>query len=208
MKQILFATTNPSKVKRFREELLKKGIELISLKDLNIELNTLENGKDVIENAIIKAQACYKKIKMPVIGMDDSLYMENVPEDKQPGLYVRRVNGRNLTDDEMLDHYINLVNEYGINGRIDCKWIYGLAVINEYGEIKTYSWSKDNFYMVNKQSSKMNPGYPLNSISKYKGIDQYFTDITEEDKKLIKVNENDVVDFIIKVKPPLYIENK
>ena len=42
----------------------------------------------------------------------------------------------------------------------------------------------------------MNPGYPLNSISKYKKIDKYFTDVTEEDKKLIEVNEDDVVDFI------------
>ena len=42
----------------------------------------------------------------------------------------------------------------------------------------------------------MNPGYPLNSISKYKKIDKYFTDVTVEDKKLIEVNEDDVVDFI------------
>ena len=128
--------------------------------------------------------------------MDDTLYMEGVPEDLQPGLFVRRVNGKNLTDEEMIEHYTNLVKEYGINGRINCKWIYGLAVINEKGEESTYTWSKDDFYMVSTKSDKINPGYPLNSISKYKKLDKYFTEVTLEDMKLIEVNEDDVVDFI------------
>ena len=38
MKQVLFATSNPSKVKRFKEGLAKVGIEVLSLKDLNIDL--------------------------------------------------------------------------------------------------------------------------------------------------------------------------
>ena len=128
--------------------------------------------------------------------MDDTLYMEGVPKDLQPGLFVRRVNGKNLTDEEMIEHYTNLVKKYGINGRINCKWIYGLAVINENGEETTYSWFKDDFYMTSSRSDKNNPGYPLNSISKYKKLDKYFTEVTLEDMKLIEVNEDDVVDFI------------
>lgn len=196
MKKIVFATGNPSKAIRFSKGLLEKNIEVSSLKELNITLEIQENGKTAIENALIKARECYKKTKMPTIGMDDALYIENVPEEKQPGLYVRRVNGKTLNDEEMLEHYINLVKEYGTNGSIDAKWIYGLAVINEKGEESTYTWTKDNFYMVDTLSNIINPGYPLNSISKYKKIDKYFTDITQEEKELIAVNEEDVVEFI------------
>lgn len=196
MKKLLFATGNQSKAKRFSKGLLEKGIEVLSLKDLGIRLDIKEDGTDAIENALIKARACYEKEHMPVIGMDDTLYMEGVPSDKQPGLYVRRVNGKTLNDEEMLDYYTQLVKEYGIDGKVNCKWIYGLALINEKGEESTYTWDKDNFYMVDTKSLKMNPGYPLNSISKYKKIDKYFTDVTEEDMDLIKVNEDDVVDFI------------
>lgn len=128
--------------------------------------------------------------------MDDSLYIENVPSDKQPGLYVRRVNGKILNDEEMLEHYIGLVKQYGEDRRLNCKWVYGLVVINEKGEEVTYTWEKDNFYMVDVPSNKINPGYPLNSISKYKGIDKYFTDITDRDKEFLKVDESDVVEFI------------
>lgn len=196
MKQIIFATTNESKSKRFSKGLKELGIEVLSLKDIGLKLDVEEDGSTAIENALIKARECYKKTKKPSMGMDDTLYMEGVPEDKQPGLFVRRVNGKSLTDEEALEYYTNLVKEYGKDGRINCKWIYGLAVINDKGEESTYTWSKDDFYMVSTRSDKINPGYPLNSISKYKKLDKYFTDVTDEDMKLLEVNENDVVDFI------------
>lgn len=40
------------------------------------------------------------------------------------------------------------------------------------------------------------PGYPLNTISINKRLNKYFTDITEEDKKEIQENENDVIEFL------------
>ena len=51
---------------------------------------------------LIKARAYSNKLDMPVIAMDDTLYFDNVPEDIQPGLYVRRVKDKVLTDDEMI----------------------------------------------------------------------------------------------------------
>ena len=196
MKQIIFATTNESKAKRFSKGLKEHGIEVLSLKDIDMKLDIEEDGTTAIENALIKARECYRLTKKPCMGMDDTLYMEGVPEDRQPGLFVRRVNGKSLTDEEAIDYYTNLVKEYGKDGKINCKWVYGLAVINEKGEEATYTWSKDDFYMVSNRSNKINPGYPLNSISKYKKLDKYFTDVTEEDMKLIEVNEDDVVEFI------------
>ena len=80
MKQVLFATSNPSKVKRFKEGLAKVGIEVLSLKDLNIDLEVEENGNCAIENALSKARTIYAKTHMPTIGMDDTLYLENVKD--------------------------------------------------------------------------------------------------------------------------------
>lgn len=196
MKKILFATGNPTKAKRFSAGLAKYDIEVLSLKDMNLTLEAEENGKTAIENALIKAHECFKKTNMPSMGMDDSLYLEGVPESEQPGLFVRRVNGKSLEDAELLEHYINLVKKYGVDGKLPCKWVYGLAVINEKGEESTYTWEKGNFYMVDTPSSIVNPGYPLNSISKYNDLDKYFTEVTVEDLEKIKVNEDDVVEFI------------
>ena len=198
MKQVLFATGNPTKAKRFSKGLQEKGIEVITLKDIDTEVEVEENGKDAIENALIKARAYSKVVDIPVFAMDDNLYMENVPEDKQPGMFVRRINGKRLTDEESLEYYINLVKEYGTDGKITCRWVYGMAVINN-GKESTYTWSKEDFYMVDTKTDKINPGYPLNSISINKKLNKYFTDITEEDKAMLQEDESDVVDFIANI---------
>ena len=195
MKKVLFATGNESKAKRFAKGLHEKGIEVITLKDIDTDVEVEENGKDAIENAIIKAKAYSNVVDIPVFAMDDNLYIENVPEEKQPGMFVRRVNGKRLNDDEMIEHYTNLVRLYGTDGKLNCRWVYGMAVINN-GKENTYTWSRADFYMVEQPSNKMNPGYPLNTISINKKLNKYYTEITEEDKVLLHEDESDVVDFI------------
>ena len=197
MKEILFATGNPSKVKRFEKGLLANGIKLKTLKDYSFDFEVEENGKNAIENALIKAIAYSKLVDIPVMAMDDNLYLEDVPEDKQPGMYVRRVNGKRLSDEEMIEYYSNLAKEYGKNGKITCRWVYGMAIVFK-GKENTYTWSKDDFYLVDKPTNKIDPGYPLNTISINKKFNKYFTDITEEDKKSFQEDESDVINFITK----------
>lgn len=197
MIKILFATGNESKGKRFSLGLNKHNIEVLTLKDIKETIDVEENGKSAKENAIIKAKAYYEISKMPTMAMDDALYLDNVPDDVQPGLFVRRVNGKRLNDEELLNHFIDLVKKYGKDGKITARWKYGLAVIIN-GKLKTYEWSKEDFYLTDKVSDKLHIGYPLDSISINKTLNKYFTDITEEDKEQIKQNEDDVVDFIVK----------
>lgn len=197
MIRVLFATGNESKSKRFLKGLNENGIEVITLNDLDTEIDVEENGKDAIENAIIKAKAYSEIMDIPVFAVDDNLYIDGVPEEKQPGMFVRRVNGKRLTDDEMIEHYTGLVKEYGSNGKLTCRWVYGLAIINN-NKVGTYSWSKEDFYMIDKPSDIINPGYPLNSISMHKILDKYFTEITEEEQTSLQEDNSDVIDFLIK----------
>lgn len=197
MKRILFATGNQTKAKRFSKGLLEKGIEVISLADINLNINVDENGKNAIENALIKARAYYQETKMTTIAMDDNLYLENVPAEKQPGMYVRRINGKRLTDEEMIEYYSKLAKDYGKDGKITARWIYGIALIKDNKEF-TYTWEKADFYLVDIPSNVINPGYPLNTISINKKLNKYFTDITESEKLLIQEDESDVIDFIAK----------
>lgn len=195
MKKVLFATGNESKAERFKKGLLENDIEIITLNDIEKNIDIEENGKDAIENALIKARAYANVYDLPVFAMDDNLYIDDIPEDKQPGMYVRRVNGKRLNDNEMIEYYSNLAHEYGKNGKLTCRWVYGIAVIKD-GKESTYTWSKEDFYIVDKPSNKINSGYPLNTISINKKLNKYFTDMTEEDKEMVKESENDVVKFL------------
>lgn len=195
MKQVLFATTNESKSKRFQKELFERDIEMLTLKDVDFSIEVEEKGKNATENAFIKAHAYASFTNLPIMAMDDTLYLENVPSEKQPGMYVRRVNGKRLTDEEMINHYTNLVREYGKDNRLVARWVYGMALI-VHGEEFTYTWSSSDFYLTTIPSAITFPGYPLESISINKKLNKYGTELTEEDKLLLQEKEEDVIDFL------------
>ena len=194
--KILFATTNPAKVKKYADELSKKKVELFTLKDLNLNLPVEENGKDAIENACIKAKAYYEESGITTIGMDNTLFIEELPEEKQPGTHVRRINGKELNDEQMIEYYTNLVRQNG--GKLTVKWIYGMAICNG-KEIKTYTWSKDHFYFVDKPCELRNPGYPLDSICLIPEFNKYLVELTDEERRCYKEQKSTVgvIDFII-----------
>lgn len=194
--KVLFATTNPAKVKKYKEELEKRGINLITIKDLDFKLEIEESGKDAIENAYIKAKAYYEVTKIPTIGMDNSLFIEDIPEKEQPGTYVRRVNGKELSDEEMIEYYTSLVKKHG--KRLTAKWVYGMVIYDDNGA-KNYSWAKDHFYFVEKPCKERNQGYPLDSISIVPEFNKYLAELNEEEKQQYKKNDNidNVIEFII-----------
>lgn len=195
--KVLFATTNQAKVGKYKKALEEKGIELITIKDLNFKLDIEENGKDAIENAYIKAKAYYEATGITTIGMDNNLFIEELPDKMQPKTHVRRVNCKELTDDEMIEYYTNLVKEYG--GKLTAKWVYGMVICDN-NRKEEYSWTKDHFYFVDKPCEKRNQGYPLDSISIVPEFNKYLVELTEEDKKQYKKKDNidNVIEFIIK----------
>ena len=194
--KVLFATSNPAKVRNYKEKLLKSGIELLTLKDIDIHIHVEENGKNAIENAYIKAKKYYDELRIPTIGMDNNLFIEGIPDELQPGVFVRRINGKELNDDEMIEYYTKLVKEYG--GKLKARWVYGMVLISENGTYE-YSWSYDDFYLVDKVNAKRNPGYPLDSISIDEKLNKYFVDMTEEDRIKNKKQDKDdeIITFII-----------
>lgn len=96
--KILYGTTNKGKLQAMKTAVEPLDIELIGLRDLNRELPIIhENGKTPLENAEIKARAYYEAFHMPVFSCDSGLYFEELQEEEQPGLHVRRINGKEWT---------------------------------------------------------------------------------------------------------------
>ncbi|MCD8068977.1 MAG: hypothetical protein LUE87_08840, partial [Lachnospiraceae bacterium] len=107
--KLLFGTGNQAKLSAMRSRLEKLGIELIGLNDLKEEGKSIpeaaETGRTPLENARCKALAYYEAFQMPVFSCDSGLYFDQVPEEVQPGVHVRTVNGRYLSDEEMREYY-------------------------------------------------------------------------------------------------------
>lgn len=194
--KVLFATSNPAKVRNYKEELSKKGINLLTLKDIDISIYVEESGKNAIENAYLKAKAYYDALGIPTIGKDNNLFIEGIPDELQPGVFVRRINGKELNDDEMIEYYTKLVKEYG--GKLKARWVYGMVLMTNNGTSE-FNWSYNDFYLVSNANKKRNLGYPLDSISIDEKTNKYFVDMTEEDRKknAKEISDKEVIAFIL-----------
>ena len=193
----LFATTNKAKIRRYGKRLIENGIEILTLNDLNMNIIDIdENGKSPIENAIIKATIYYKKSNIPTIAMDDGLYLYNVPNKIQPGTHVRRVNGKRLNDEEMIEHYIDLVNKYGTNGKLLGYFQKGVAIVNG-DDVYTFEHKSDREF-INKQSQIIDEGYPLASIQIVQPFGKFKSELTYEEEIIaMSIEQKNIVSFIL-----------
>lgn len=95
--KILFGTTNKGKLKAMEDAVKPLNIELIGLNELGSVLPYInENGNTPLENAEIKAKVYYDIFGIPVFSCDSGLYFDELQEEEQPGIHVRRINGKEL----------------------------------------------------------------------------------------------------------------
>ena len=73
--RVLLGTTNPSKVKRFKDLLKGYDVDFLTLKDLKITSEPNEIGNTPEENAIIKAKY-YSSYFDIIICNEAGLYLE------------------------------------------------------------------------------------------------------------------------------------
>ncbi len=87
MKKILLASTNKNKVREIRE-MLKGSYEVLSLQDLDCDVDVKENAYTFLENASLKARAYYDLTGIPVIADDSGLSIAYFNE--LPGVHSAR----------------------------------------------------------------------------------------------------------------------
>ena len=195
MTKLLYATGNKYKIQSMVERLRGLDVEIISPKDLNINIKVNENGKTVIENAILKAKAYYDITKLPTIAGDTALYVEKF--EKQPGLYVHRVDGRELTPEETLAYYIESLNRVG--GESEAYYNTGLVIIKD-GMVYSKEIKEDMFILTSRKLDKPCKYDALSQIQYDPKIKKYICELTEEDiKKRNGTFDRGCVEFINEV---------
>lgn len=192
--QLLYATSNNSKVYNMRRRLEGLPIEIVTPKELGIKIDVIEDGKTAVENATKKAQAYYEETKIPTIAGDSGLFIDGIPDDKQPGLFVRRVNGKSLSDDEMIEYYTKLIESIG--GKSTGYYVTGLALFTEHG-LFTTEISEDKFILSSITSKNNHRGNPLNVMTIDPILQKFYTDMTDDDfKSLGHIFDKECVEFL------------
>ncbi|MBQ2725114.1 MAG: non-canonical purine NTP pyrophosphatase [Clostridia bacterium] len=177
--EILLGTTNPSKLKRFASMLDGCGCTFVSPDDLEIRGEPDETGRTPEENARMKAEF-YGQYADYVLCEDSGLYLAPLALDdpRQPGLHIRTpMNGRRLDDDEMIAYYSELIRSLG--GSADAYYLDAYAVYAK-GRLSSFMSEElcrtRSFIMTSEPSPLRHPGWPLDSISKFRDTGLYFVE--------------------------------
>ena len=192
--KLLYGTGNLAKLSAMRNRLEQLDIELIGLNDMRAEgkivPKVIEDGNTPLENARLKAMAYYEAFQIPVFSCDSGLYFDNVPDEVQPGVHVRNVNGKCLSDDEMIDYYSGLVKAYGnLVARYRNAICFVMDDTNIY-EAMEPSMESEKFILTDKPHSTIRKeGFPLDSISLDIKTNKYYYDLPEDKLEQVAVED-------------------
>lgn len=201
--KLLFGTGNPAKLSVMKSRLETIGIELMDLNDLKAQGKIIpevpEEGDTPLENARQKALAYYKAFGMPVFSCDSGLYFDKVPEAIQPGVHVRNVNGKCLSDEEMIEYYTGLVKQYG---NLTARYRNAICFVMDENHIydsMDESLASEPFLLTDKPHSTIRKeGFPLDSISLDRKTNKYYYDLSADELEQFAV-EDGVLLFFQKV---------
>ena len=96
MKKIVIATNNAGKLKEIKEILT--GYELLSLKDVNCNMEVIEDKETFEGNSMKKAQELSEYLHMPCIADDSGLCIDIY--DGWPGVHTARFLGEKATPEQ------------------------------------------------------------------------------------------------------------
>ena len=192
--KLLYGTGNLAKLSAMRNRLEQLDIELIGLNDLRVDGKNVpevkEDGNTPLENARLKAMAYYEAFQIPVFSCDSGLYFDNVPDEVQPGVHVRNVNGKCLSDDEMIDYYSGLVKAYG---NLVARYRNAICFVMDNTHIYETmepSMESEKFILTDKPHSTIRKeGFPLDSISLDIKTNKYYYDLPEDRLEQVAVED-------------------
>ena len=95
MKKIIFATGNKDKMREIREIMADTDVEVLSMKEVGIQVDVDENGSTFDENAVIKAKAIAEYTDAIVLADDSGLEIDYL--DKAPGVFSARFMGEDTS---------------------------------------------------------------------------------------------------------------
>lgn len=188
--KIILATNNAGKVNELKSKL---NTEVFSLKDLNVDIDIIEDGETLYDNALIKAKAIAKLFPNDIIIADDTgLFVKAL--NFEPGVYSARYAGEDCSSEDNIDKMLENLKE------IEDRSAYFETVIVVYKENKYYDYSGKLHGSITRKRHG-DDGFGYDSIFYTDIYKKTLAQISKEEKNNIshraKAIENLVKDNII-----------
>lgn len=192
---LFYATNNKSKLHNMVYRLKDYPIQVVCPDDLNMHIDVAEDGETAVENALRKASAYFRAVKMPTIAGDSGMTLSGISNEEQPGLYVRRVHGKVLTDEEMIDYYAGLAEK--ANGACYLHYFTGIALITRDGTFTTELKEVPLKLSPLPNRNRKHRGNPLDVITQLED-GRYFNELSDEERTALdRAGEEAFTEFIV-----------
>ncbi len=160
---ILIGTRNPAKFQRYQTIIRQcLNMDIYSLGDVEVKEVAREDGLTAEENARQKACTYAQLSGMPTLGIDEALAIPGLPQEEQPGVYVRRYAGKEASDGELLALFLTKIARLPVSQR-QAIWTYALCLALPNGE-EFFEQVQVQVLFTDTPRLPLVPGYPLSSL--------------------------------------------
>jgi 8-oxo-dGTP diphosphatase len=189
--RILLGTGNQAKTDLLREVLSPLPVKILSLRDLDIEIDVAEEGQTPEENARIKAETYWAASSLPTLAVDGGLYIARFPPEKQPGVYVKRIHGadQEVADREILAHYARELDRVG--GQSTATWQIALVLMASADRVFASTFTLE-VLLATQDQGPLRPGEPLTSLMVDPTTGKHYAEMTYGERP----DSARVVDFV------------
>jgi len=97
MNKVLVSSNNKDKISEIKKVFENEDLRILSLKDIGIEIEVIEDQETLEGNALKKAKEIFQISKIPTISDDTGLFVKAL--NSEPGVYSSRYAGENVTYD-------------------------------------------------------------------------------------------------------------
>lgn len=190
MKKLIIASNNQGKIKEIKNVLSNMSIDVLSLKDMGLDIDVEEDGITFEQNAKKKSEEIYKellerKISNFIVMSDDSgLEVEYL--NGEPGIYSARYAGEHGNDSKNNYKLLEKLKGVSYENR-KARFICALALINDNNEYK-YIEGVVEGYILEEERGK--DGFGYDPLFFYEPLNKTFAELTTEEKNNISHRGN------------------
>ncbi len=183
MKKLVIASNNSGKIKEIKRIL--RDIDVLSLKDIGLNIDVEEDGLTFEENAKKKSVEIYKELikkgQSDFIIMADDSGLEVEYLKGEPGVFSARYAGEHGNDKKNNEKL--LLNLKGVEYKNrKARFVCQLAIINDKNEYRSIKGTVEGYILENE---KGNGGFGYDPLFFYEPLNKSFAELTMEEKNKI-----------------------